>query len=173
MDDKEAMYLENERLVGFYINKKVRYMPPNEREDIEQELKIALWKAAQNYDPERGSFSTWAIIFIQHAYLLYMRTRNRTKRKLNHTCVSLNQKIYVAEDEMELINSIESKQTSIESQVIWNMMLETLTEEDWKLIRLFSTVETQKEIGEILGGTQRMVSHRKDVLVNKMKRELA
>lgn len=170
----EALYVENEGLIWFVIRKKIKgSLPLREREDILQELRIGLWKAILTFESDRGSFSTWAVQCILNEYRMYMVGKNRMKRKLDHIATSLNQKVITENDEMELINCISCSLDTIDSLVNWNMMLEKLSADDLELIRLFSTIENQEEIGKILGGTQRMVSHRKSVLLKKIKKELA
>lgn len=174
--DKEQLYLDNEKLIQHFLYKKAKgYIPPSDMEDVKQDLRLSLWVAVMKYDPEKAKFSTWAIAVIEQAYFNYIKYKNREKR--NITPLSLD-KIRTDEEEnpMSLADLVTSNDLSVEDQVMHRLALEKInhqiTDKDRELMRLLCTYDRQVDIAHVLGGTQRMVSHRKDVLLNKIKKLL-
>lgn len=72
-----ALWANNQRLAiviaGAY------YLPGSERQDVEQEALIALWRAARTYDPEQGTFRGWARFVINRDLQDCLRTATRKK----------------------------------------------------------------------------------------------
>lgn len=65
MTDIEKMYLENESLVYYTINK--YYAQYLFDEDMQQIGRIALWRACERWEPGTGAFSTYAATVIKRA----------------------------------------------------------------------------------------------------------
>ena len=94
-----------EHLINRYknlVNMKVSkyYMIGAEREDIEQEGLIGLFKAIKSYQPEKqNSFKTFANICIERQLITAIKSSNRQKHMPLNSYLSLNINAYDNEDD--------------------------------------------------------------------------
>lgn len=81
IEDINKLYIENERLVSFFIKKNVAPIGMS-IDEYESELMISLWKSARTYDSNVAKFSTYAIkgMFMTRGRLIQ---ESRRKRKLD------------------------------------------------------------------------------------------
>ena len=100
-DSKCALeYLINryKNLVNMKVSK--YYMIGAEREDIEQEGLIGLFKAIKSYQPEKqNSFKTFANICIERQLITAIKSSNRQKHMPLNSYLSLNINAYDNEDD--------------------------------------------------------------------------
>ena len=85
-----------------------------EKEDIAQEGMIGLYKAIQNYNPEKqNSFKSFANICIERQLITAIKTSNRQKHLPLNSYLSLNTSAYDNNDEssVELIDTFNGKQS--------------------------------------------------------------
>jgi RNA polymerase sigma factor (sigma-70 family) len=72
VNDKEKLIVDNLGLVHFVMRNYVK-IPPGLYEDLYQEGCLGLCKAAETYEPEKGSFSTHAVYCIKGSIYMYLR----------------------------------------------------------------------------------------------------
>ena len=91
-DSQRKTVEDNLALIGFTINKYYAGGQdlPIQREDLEQICSVHLCRAAQNYDPAKGEFSTFAVDYIKSAVAHYLRGLQQDKRKANNCALSLD-----------------------------------------------------------------------------------
>ncbi|WP_199868488.1 sigma-70 family RNA polymerase sigma factor [Virgibacillus senegalensis] len=77
-DNFEKLLAEYERMIYYLIHKWGIRDPEKE---FYQEATIALWKAAETYDPAKGKFSTYAYFHMEKAMLSVIRKQNRQQEK--------------------------------------------------------------------------------------------
>jgi RNA polymerase sigma factor (sigma-70 family) len=59
------------------------FRPGYAREDMRQEARLALWTAVRTYDPERGTFPTFARLVIRAHFATLLKSASRDVRKAN------------------------------------------------------------------------------------------
>jgi RNA polymerase sporulation-specific sigma factor len=87
MSERDALIVENQQLVFHTLHK---YYPRwAYDEDIQQVGMIGLCKAADNYDPEKGKFSTFATKYILNTLRMEFRNRMRLCRTADTVSIEL------------------------------------------------------------------------------------
>ena len=79
-DEVERLLIENEKLLYFIINRE--YPIYRDDEDAQQEGRIAMWKAIEQYDPEKGKLSTYIAGGIRNALHTYWRSQYLREKNL-------------------------------------------------------------------------------------------
>lgn len=143
-EERDALILDNMKLVYFIINK--HYPSHAKNEDIIQEGMLGLVNAAENFDPEKGKFSTYATTCI----LNQIRTYFRNEIKHNNDVSIYNEVEFEDGEKAPLINTIigEDEISLVESD--FNDFYESVCERD-KLILKLSDSHSDYEISAILG----------------------
>lgn len=170
---EHQMYLDNQHLVKDFFRYQTQTRFISSREDIEQEMRIVLWKAVLNYDQSKGiKFNTFAMRCMKNEYINLYRRNHTDKRKANEQIISLNEE----EEERTKLDLLESP-ISVEDQVLlnieWPVIWNGLEEEERLLLHHLYNCTKQEEIGKALGINQHTVSRRKERVYNKIKKELA
>lgn len=152
--DTDALVRKYEPLIHSVIAKKLpAYLGDD---DLVQVGRIALWRSAKRYDPDKGKLSTYAYKAIYHQML-----KELSKRK---TEVSLNIPV-IGEEDCELQDLIPDLKDGVEGSGL-RFELEdfhkTLTPRRQDVMKRKAKGETRKEIAQALG-----VSY--DLIVKEMK----
>lgn len=81
---RDQLIVDHTYLVPSTVARVVKHVPPGiERDDLESEGYVALVKAADRFDSERGvKFTTWAITMIRGAVLQFLRAEDWTPRSV-------------------------------------------------------------------------------------------
>lgn len=141
--DTDALVRKYEPLIHSVISKKLpTYLGD---EDLVQVGRIALWRSAKRYDPDKGKFSTYAYKGIYHAML-----KELSKRKSE---VSLNTPI-LGDDGDELQDTIPDLKQSIECAELRLELEEffaTLSPRKQDIFKRKADGQTSKEIANKLG----------------------
>lgn len=141
--DVNALVHKYERLVYSVLNKK---LPAHVNDDdLVQVGRIALWRCAKKYDPDKGKFTTYAYQSIYHSML-----RELGKRKAT---VSLNMRVDHEED-IELQDTIEDFRQSLDNLDLrfeLEEFLKTLTDRQRIILTKRAIGKTYVEIAEELG----------------------
>ncbi len=164
MNEKERLQLieDNMALVNFAM-KKYHTVEPARYEDIFQEGCIGLIRASKTWNKNRGEFSTWAILNINHSIWQLNRTAN-AKRRVNPHGVDSSLEFLVTDGEggaTEVIELIEDKMPDIGVNVELYDILDQLEEKDKKLLILW-WIEgyKQEEIAKMYDTSQRIICTR-------------
>lgn len=152
--DTYALVRKYEALIHSVISKKLpAYLGD---EDLVQVGRIALWRCAKRYDPDKGKFSTYAYKAIYHSML-----KELSKRKSE---VSLNTPI-VGDDEAEFQDTIADLRQSLDGAELkfeLEDFYKTLTPRRQEVLKRKANGLTRREIAQALG-----VSY--DLIVKEMK----
>ena len=152
--DTDALVRKYEALIHSVISKKLpTYLGD---EDLIQVGRIALWRCAKRYDPDKGKFSTYAYKAIYHSML-----KELSKRKSE---VSLNTPIDDG-DETEFQDTIADLRQSLDGAELkfeLEDFYKTLTPRRQEVLKLKAKGQTRREIAQALG-----VSY--DLVVKEMK----
>lgn len=146
--DRDKLVLDNLKLVNQVLHDK--YPSIAFDEDLIQEGRLALVRAAQKYDPDKGiKFSSYAYPAILHHYYHIMRARFSPKRY--HMEIDVDLERYLEEEERFYVND----------PVNFESFLAQLSELD-KTIVLYRVVDgyTHNQIADILGCTHQYISLR-------------
>ena len=138
----DAMVRKYEPLIYSVLSKKLnRYLGDD---DLIQVGRIALWKCAKRYDPDKGRFSTYASRAIYHAML-----NELSKRKSD---VSLNATV-PGEDGLEFQDMIEDLNQSLEGvELKFELVdfMKTLNQRRQEILKRKARGETRREIAKAL-----------------------
>ena len=138
----DAMVRKYEPLIYSVLSKKLnRYLGDD---DLIQVGRIALWKCAKRYDPDKGHFSTYAYRAIYHAML-----NELSKRKSD---VSLNTTV-PGGDGLELQDMIEDLNQSLEGvELKFELVdfMKTLNQRRQEILKRKARGETRREIAKAL-----------------------
>ena len=141
--DVNALVHKYERLVYSVLTKKLPAHVGDD--DLVQVGRIALWRCAKKYDPDKGKFTTYAYQSIYHSML-----RELGKRKAT---VSLNTPV-IGEDDIELQDTIEDFRQSLDNLDVkfeLEEFLETLTERQRAVLKRRAIGESYSEIADHMG----------------------
>ena len=75
--EKESLLLDNQRLIHYFLQKKGFYPYHSDYEDLFQECNLRCWIAIQEFDPEKGAFSTYISKVCFNAIGNYLRKKAR------------------------------------------------------------------------------------------------
>lgn len=151
--ERDKLIEDNMNLVYFTVNK---YYPTYIRdEDMIQCGMIGLCNAADNYDEEKGAFSTYAVLCIRSEIVKEFRSRQR-QTKLDP--ISLDTPIKVVGENLP----ISYMDTVIGDEDVGFVDIDgyynTLTDYEKKYFNLLRSGYTQKELPSLLGCSRQNVS---------------
>jgi DNA-directed RNA polymerase len=147
--DTDALVRKYEPLILSVLAKKLPAFIGDD--DLIQAGRIALWRSAKRYDPDKGKFSTYAYKVIYHAMLKELGRRKNE--------VSLNA-VVPGEEECELQDLIPDPKSSLDGAEIrfeLEDFYKTLTPRRQEIMKLKISGETRKNIAEHVGISFEMV----------------
>ena len=147
--DTDALVRKYEPLIHSIISKKLSDYIGDD--DLVQIGRIALWKSAKRYDPDKGKFSTYAYKVIYHAML-----KELGKRKNE---VSLNTPVVGDEDTefQDLIPDLKPIFEGVEIRFELNDFFQTLTPRQQSVLTHKAAGETHREIAKSIGASYDIV----------------
>ena len=78
MGNSWDLVIENEKLVYYFVNKNKQFwMNHIDRDDMEQEMLLAMQRAAETYDPDKGTFPGYAWKCMRNRAITMVGTRIR------------------------------------------------------------------------------------------------
>ena len=133
---------ENYKLIFFTLN---RFYPNNANdEDYQQNAAIGLWKACLYYDPEKSTFSSYAVNSIKNEIADTIRRASFQCRNPKDNLVCLEHGDWIPE---------------IETRLVWaKRPKEILTARQLEILILTSQGMSVRKIGEIIGVSRTIVS---------------
>ena len=140
--DTNALVRKYETLVHSVLSKKLPTYIGDE--DLVQVGRIALWKSAKRYDPDKGKFSTYAYKAIYHAML-----KELSKRKSE---TSLNAPV-AGDDELEFQDTIADLRQSLDGAELrfeLEDFYKTLKPKKQEILRRKANGETYGEIAKAM-----------------------
>lgn len=159
-ESKELSYeeclIEYHGLINI-LTAKYKRIIPMEKEDFNQEVLMAAWKAYRFYNAEHGTqFSTiLGKVIINHLYKI-LRDIKKDKRKANIGTSSLDQS--VVDDEQFIPKNLLTYGDDFTETMEIKDYLNQSDEMSQKIIKLLYAGYSQREIGKILGCGQVSVS---------------
>ena len=173
-DDADKTVRENECLIYYILNKKIHRSDLVSDEDIIQCGRLGIFKAWKSHDASKSSWATYVTKVIINEILMELRKRGNSNNYFYSNCDHLNK---IIEDgrggACELQDLLIFEDHSFDAIIsehgkIWNMIYDSLSTRDKKIIHLMDLNYTQKEIGEILGISQSYASR----LILKLKKDV-
>lgn len=141
--DTDALVRKYEPLIHSVIAKKLPDYVGDE--DLIQVGRIALWKGARRFDPDKGKFSTYAFKLIYHHMIDELRKRKNE--------VSLNTPV-VSDEACELQDLIQDLKQPIDGAELrfeLEDFYKTLNPRRQEILRRKANGQTRKEIAEGVG----------------------
>lgn len=123
MKNENSLVLDNEALVRFLLKS---YAWRDDYEDLLQEGRLALYQAAEKYDPAKGKFSSFAARYIRNGIQRILRSENREKRRCPGATVSLNEAVGAPDRPTELLNLIPDERGDLEAEAMSRLMLDEI-----------------------------------------------
>jgi RNA polymerase sigma factor (sigma-70 family) len=151
-----------EQFAGFRVLMRKRWDGIRlEREDLEQEIAVAFFKAYKKYDiDQQCDFITWVYRIVNTHLKQVLRDSNASNRKVHYYTSSLNTNVSNCENAVEKINTIKSKEDFtkiVEIKDIFERLDETIKSVIYLQLKGYSQIQ----IGKILGYSQAKVSREK------------
>lgn len=155
-EEQRRLVEENMALVGFTMAKYFpNTIPEREREDFESIGTIGLCKAAMGYDPEKGTFSGYAVATIRREINREFIDRYRGKRKHNGM-LTLQA---LTEDDKALEEVLADDQPGVELLVSVRVAIEALPQFDRRVMQAALDGVPRKEIAAMLGCKRQWVEY--------------
>lgn len=160
---QEKLVVDNMALVPYLVNKHFPYQTQFEREDLYSIGYIAMCKAAQDFNPERGwKYVTLAGKYVRSAILNEIQKSTRDCRDVRKTIVTFDQPIKSKCGENgdtlgSLLPSVDDAETLTDAKLLIEWMDKRLGE-DARIIRLHIAGYSQSEIAAQFGLTQSGIS---------------
>lgn len=148
----EDVYMANERLVAFTMNKDFpQYIGD---EDAMQEGRIGLWRAVLSFDPDKGySFSSLAVRSIHNYISMYLRY---LKKPSSPETVSLYEPLASNGSAKEIIERIPYYDDP-DWHIDFDSFLKTLDENHRNIVAMRTKGYTDQEIADKFGVTRQAI----------------
>lgn len=172
--DKDDIKLENHlELVNYVVNKYYKtWKHDKEYEDLMQVGYVGLCKAKQRYDPEKGSFSNYAVIKIRGEISAWIRD-NAERKLVQKKAIPLDKKFNEAEDDLVFEERIPSVQYDEMCSDVSAFDFRTcLNDKDKQIFDLIVKNYTYEEIGEKIGLSKSTVKYHAKKIRNKFRKYL-
>ena len=161
--EQQELVEKNHNLIYYAFNK--FSVPAEEYYGI---CAIGLCKAACTYNSQASRFSTYALSVILNEIRMGKR-QERKQAKLNY--ISMDEEWATTKEGGVTLHEILSTKMDVEDEIISFKLSDILTPEEMKIVNYLYMDYKQKEIGEILGVCQPIVSRRiKSIKKKLMKR---
>lgn len=134
---------------------------PADRQDLVQEIAVALWRSFDRYD-DRFRFSTWMYRIALNVAISFHRSETRRSRNL----------VPAGESALE-IAAVASESAAIDDELrLLNHFIERLEDLERALILLYLDGNSHETIAEILGISRTNVGTRIGRIKEKLRRDL-
>lgn len=168
---------DNMGLVNYTIKKYIKIYPHDDIEDLFQIGCIGLIKASKRYNPEIGTWSSYAVRSILNELMMYKKKDNKKLKECSFNNPAMEDKTGEIITYKELLddktNTIDEVLFGIDFKNKFNKVLNSLKERDKEMIKLcvFSDF-TQEKIAKLFNLKQSQVSRIYIKFKNKLKKEL-
>nr|DAG65346.1 MAG TPA: DNA directed RNA polymerase subunit [Caudoviricetes sp.] len=161
--EQQEIVEKNHNLIYYAINK--FSVPAEEYYGI---CAIGLCKAAGTYNSHVSRFSTYALNVILNEIRMEKR-KERKQEKLHQ--ISMDAEYTNSKDDSVTLHEILTTKMDVEDEIISFKLSDILTPEEMKIVNYLYMDYKQKEIGQVLGVCQPVVSRRiKSIKKKLMKR---
>ena len=148
----EELYLKNEPLVYYVLNKK---FPMNRLDDdFKQIARLGLWKACLRYDENKGKFSTYAVPAIENE--IKMELRKKSRKPIEISLDDLIRDTSDDTDRLTIFGICMGDQDVGFVDTIWAD--KELTERQKRILSLLYNGMVQDDVAREIGISQTMVS---------------
>ena len=169
-ENTEINLEEHINLVNYVINKYYKqWIHDKDFEDLKQAGYLGLCKAKDKYDPEKGSFSTYAVIKIRGEIGYFIRKEKEARSNTNKF-IYLDKKFREGEDDLTFEEKIDGKKYEEEcAEFSANDFRKTLKGKDKRIFDLMKQQYTYEEIGELMGLSRSTVKYHAKKIRRKFK----
>jgi len=170
--EKEALFLDNQKLIHYFLQKRGFSPSHPDYEDLLQECNLRCWRALQEFDPEKGAISTYLAKVCFNAIGLYLRK----KRKKPQPEIYLDAEVgpwweYQGNAQVfnhETIADPDTEADFLEARILSTLSLSNI-ELKLRIVFFLSYLGyTQQESAKIIGVSQAQVSR----LLSRARREI-
>ena len=146
---------ENKGILYKVIN--IYCKDPSNKEDLEQEILLQLWRSLDNYNAEY-KISTWIYRIAMNVSISFYRKNNKAPSHLSIDS------IFIKNSYDEDIDEIDYKKNRLQ------FFIDQLNDLDKAIILLYLEEYNYKEIGKIIGITESNVGSKINRIKNKLKK---
>ncbi len=170
LKEKEALLVDNQRLIHYFLKRQGFYPSHPDYEDLFQDCNLRCWRALQKFDPEKGTLST----YLGKVCFNVIRTYLRTKERKPHPRISLDSGVNPwaesqGNSQIFRHDSIPNPDTGAEFLELRILnFLSKLKLREKQVFLLYWLGYNQEESAELIGISQPQVSR----LLSKARREL-
>jgi len=170
--EKEALLVDNQRLIHYFLKRHGFYPSHPDYEDLFQDCNLRCWRAIQEFDPEKGTLSTYLGKVCFNTIGHYLRSKKRKPNPEIYLDSGINPLFeYQGNSQVfrhESIPDPDAGADFLELRIFSILGLSNLKPNLRKVILLSYLGYTQQESAEIIGVSQAQVSR----LLSQARREL-
>lgn len=168
-DQRTRLWEKNLGIAYSIAGKFTNLFPPQYRDEIYAEARVALWEACKGYDSEKGTkFSTYATRTIKNELQKLKKRFYRQKRHPTGGVTSLQQEVF---EDMSILDTVPYYQ-DFDGYIIAKEILRIADEVDPALRWRYVEGLPPQEIADMLGVTKKYVSDRLRRSRKKLKERL-
>lgn len=160
--EQQELVEKNHNLIYYALNK--FSVPAEEYYGI---CAIGLCKAACTYNSQASRFSTYALSVILNEIRMGKR-QERKQAKLNY--ISMDEEWETTKEGSVTLHEILSTKMDVEDEIISFKLPDILTPDEMRVVKYLYMDYKQKEIAEIIGVCQPVVSRRIKSIKNKLRK---
>jgi len=163
-------FSDNEPLIYFTI--KLFYPDLLYNEDIRQVGAIGLWKACNNYNPDKGTFSTYAVDVIHRQIQRYYFLNYRRITAKDCTFISLDDKTHSKDEETDIANIIPDREAThkleeIEIKIDFKIFRKQLSIKEQEVVNMLEQGYNPYRISLKIGVSPQAICSRLDKIRKK------
>ncbi|MBR3796010.1 MAG: sigma-70 family RNA polymerase sigma factor [Clostridia bacterium] len=172
--EQRRMVEDNLPLVTYTMNERIRYVSPDDWDDVFQEGAIGLCRAVKLYDPAYGvQFATFAVPCIINAVYAHMRKWTTGKHRAYENAVRLEERLSHDRDEDLLVGHTIAARETVESEFAYHSLMDfikhALPDKESKIVFLLLDGKTQIEIADAVGLSQPQISRTIKKIENRIR----
>ena len=177
LKEKEALLVNNQRLIHHFL-KKFGFNPSHsDYEDLFQDCNLRCWRAIQKFDPEKGTLSTYLGKVCFNVIKSYLRSKSRKPDPEVYLDAGVNPWFEQQGNSQifhhEMISNPDTGADFLEARLTYILSLSILNTKQKMAFLLSYLGYTQKESAEIIGVSQPQVSRYLSQARRKIEEEVA
>lgn len=183
MTPKEKLMLRNLKLVPYVYNKYFKHQTFIEYEDMIGYGYIGLWRAAVNFNRNKGKFSTYAVAGIWSSMFVALRDKSGSiSSRSSREKLNINQPLpfsyfdtesKTGNKELNVIENIPlTSYLDLEELIDYQKIKETLNEKELLILKSLEEDINQVDIAKELNVSQATVSRNQKKLIKKIRKAM-
>lgn len=171
--EEQNEFLEKNKYLVLYLISKY-YKSSLDDEDLYQEGMIALWKAMNTYNAEKGEWKVYASIYVRNALSNYIRAKTRKKRNFEEgtVVISINDTAPFTEESMTWEQFIPERKTTGYSDIEEKEFFKKLNKEEEEIVKYKLAGYSVREIAKRKGKSTQSIYQKMKTIRKKAEKSL-